>query len=149
MAGGVTPGKGGTPHLDLPEFDTVDAAVRSQRAMSARSRITGMRLQSGSISSLASTVMQHRVSDAQEAAQEPSGRAARYGGRRRPKAPHGLREAGRGICAWYWSRPLFDLCQSHRRHGSSGRQRLRDTCVLPLSQGGSHGLRKASRVIVG
>jgi len=28
MVGGVTPGKGGTTHLDLPVFDTVDAAVR-------------------------------------------------------------------------------------------------------------------------
>lgn len=40
------------------------------------SRLTGIRLRRGNISSLASTVMQHRVSDAQEAAQEPSGRAA-------------------------------------------------------------------------
>ncbi len=28
MVGGVTPGKGGTKHLDLPVFDTVDEAVR-------------------------------------------------------------------------------------------------------------------------
>ncbi|HYM01320.1 MAG TPA: succinate--CoA ligase subunit alpha [Stellaceae bacterium] len=28
MVGGVTPGKGGTTHLDLPVFDTVEAAVR-------------------------------------------------------------------------------------------------------------------------
>src|SRR5271170_5599119 len=27
MVGGVTPGKGGTKHLNLPVFDTVDAAV--------------------------------------------------------------------------------------------------------------------------
>ncbi|MEI7669212.1 MAG: succinate--CoA ligase subunit alpha, partial [Pseudomonadota bacterium] len=27
MVGGVTPGKGGTKHLDLPVFDTVEAAV--------------------------------------------------------------------------------------------------------------------------
>ena len=27
MVGGVTPGKGGTRHLDLPVFDTVKAAV--------------------------------------------------------------------------------------------------------------------------
>ena len=32
MVGGVTPGKGGTTHLDLPVFDTVDAAVRSTGA---------------------------------------------------------------------------------------------------------------------
>jgi succinyl-CoA synthetase alpha subunit len=32
MAGGVTPGKGGTTHLDLPVFDTVDEAVRSTGA---------------------------------------------------------------------------------------------------------------------
>jgi succinyl-CoA synthetase alpha subunit len=32
MAGGVTPGKGGTTHLDLPVFDTVDEAVRSTEA---------------------------------------------------------------------------------------------------------------------
>ncbi len=32
MVGGVTPGKGGTTHLDLPVFDTVDQAVRSTGA---------------------------------------------------------------------------------------------------------------------
>ena len=32
MVGGVTPGKGGTKHLDLPVFDTVDAAVRKTKA---------------------------------------------------------------------------------------------------------------------
>jgi succinyl-CoA synthetase alpha subunit len=32
MTGGVTPGKGGTTHLDLPVFDTVDAAVRATGA---------------------------------------------------------------------------------------------------------------------
>jgi succinyl-CoA synthetase alpha subunit len=32
MVGGVTPGKGGTTHLDLPVFDTVDAAVRATGA---------------------------------------------------------------------------------------------------------------------
>ncbi len=32
MVGGVTPGKGGTCHLDLPVFDTVDAAVRATGA---------------------------------------------------------------------------------------------------------------------
>src|SRR5216684_5396542 len=32
MVGGVTPGKGGTAHLDLPAFDTVEAAVRKTGA---------------------------------------------------------------------------------------------------------------------
>jgi succinyl-CoA synthetase alpha subunit len=32
MVGGVTPGKGGTTHLDLPVFDTVEAAVRKTGA---------------------------------------------------------------------------------------------------------------------
>ena len=32
MVGGVTPGKGGTTHLDLPVFDTVDQAVRATGA---------------------------------------------------------------------------------------------------------------------
>jgi succinyl-CoA synthetase alpha subunit len=32
MVGGVTPGKGGTTHLDLPVFDTVDQAVRAAGA---------------------------------------------------------------------------------------------------------------------
>jgi len=32
MVGGVTPGKGGTTHLDLPVFDTVEAAVRATGA---------------------------------------------------------------------------------------------------------------------
>src|ERR671924_2317185 len=32
MVGGVTPGKGGTSHLDLPVFDTVDQAVRATGA---------------------------------------------------------------------------------------------------------------------
>jgi succinyl-CoA synthetase alpha subunit len=32
MVGGVTPGKGGTRHLDLPVFDTVEAAVRETGA---------------------------------------------------------------------------------------------------------------------
>jgi succinyl-CoA synthetase alpha subunit len=32
MVGGVTPGKGGTTHLDLPVFDTVDDAVRKTGA---------------------------------------------------------------------------------------------------------------------
>lgn len=32
MVGGVTPGKGGTRHLDLPVFDTVDQAVRATGA---------------------------------------------------------------------------------------------------------------------
>ncbi len=32
MVGGVTPGKGGTIHLDLPVFDTVDQAVRETGA---------------------------------------------------------------------------------------------------------------------
>ena len=31
MVGGVTPGKGGTTHLDLPVFDTVHAAVEATR----------------------------------------------------------------------------------------------------------------------
>src|ERR687894_822054 len=32
MVGGVTPGKGGTKHLDLPVFDTVEQAVRETGA---------------------------------------------------------------------------------------------------------------------
>src|SRR5215468_6734376 len=32
MVGGVTPGKGGTTHLDLPVFDTADEAVRATGA---------------------------------------------------------------------------------------------------------------------
>jgi succinyl-CoA synthetase alpha subunit len=32
MVGGVTPGKGGTTHLDLPVFDTVEGAVRKTGA---------------------------------------------------------------------------------------------------------------------
>src|SRR6202161_2670327 len=32
MVGGVTPGKGGTTHLDLPVFDTVADAVRATGA---------------------------------------------------------------------------------------------------------------------
>ncbi len=32
MVGGVTPGKGGSSHLDLPVFDTVDEAVRTTGA---------------------------------------------------------------------------------------------------------------------
>jgi len=32
MVGGVTPGKGGTKHLDLPVFDTVEEAVKKTKA---------------------------------------------------------------------------------------------------------------------
>jgi succinyl-CoA synthetase alpha subunit len=32
MVGGVTPGKGGTTHLDLPVFDTVEQAVKKTKA---------------------------------------------------------------------------------------------------------------------
>src|SRR5271170_3713806 len=32
MVGGVTPGKGGTKHLDLPVFDTVEQAVKKTKA---------------------------------------------------------------------------------------------------------------------
>src|SRR3954470_18151250 len=32
MVGGVTPGKGGTKHLDLPVFDTVEQAVKATGA---------------------------------------------------------------------------------------------------------------------
>ena len=35
MVGGVTPGKGGTRHLDLPVFDTVGAAVTETGAMAS------------------------------------------------------------------------------------------------------------------
>jgi succinyl-CoA synthetase alpha subunit len=35
MVGGVTPGKGGTRHLDLPVFDTVAAAVTTTGAMAS------------------------------------------------------------------------------------------------------------------
>lgn len=35
MVGGVTPGKGGSKHLDLPVFDTVDAAVRATGAQAS------------------------------------------------------------------------------------------------------------------
>ena len=32
MVGGITPGKGGTTHLDLPVFDTVEQAVENHGA---------------------------------------------------------------------------------------------------------------------
>ena len=35
MVGGVTPGKGGTTHLGLPVFDTVEEAVQATGATSS------------------------------------------------------------------------------------------------------------------
>src|SRR5205814_499442 len=35
MVGGVTPGKGGTTHLNLPVFDTVEDAVKKTGAMAS------------------------------------------------------------------------------------------------------------------
>ena len=43
MVGGVTPGKGGSRHLDLPVFDTVREAVEQLRG-SAVNQVEGARL---------------------------------------------------------------------------------------------------------